>query len=65
MAYDLTDKLVIGISSRALFDLAHENGIYQSEGVASYSAYQRQHEDERRVRGLWRCFMGISRVPGF
>lgn len=46
MAYDLTDKLVIGISSRALFDLELENGIYRNEGVAAYSAYQRAHEDE-------------------
>ena len=46
MAYDLTDKLVIGISSRALFDLELENGIYQRDGVAAYTAYQREHEDE-------------------
>jgi len=46
MAYDLTDKLVIGISSRALFNLELENGIYETEGVAAYSAYQRAHEDE-------------------
>lgn len=46
MAYDLTDKLVIGISSRALFDLELENGIYQRDGVAAYTAHQREHEDE-------------------
>jgi hypothetical protein len=34
MAYDLTDKLVIGISSRALFNLELENRLFQ-EGVAS------------------------------
>ncbi|WP_059413786.1 5'-nucleotidase [Cupriavidus basilensis] len=51
MAYDLTDKLVIGISSRALFDLEHENGIYQSQGVAAYAAYQRENEDQPLLPG--------------
>lgn len=31
MAYDLRDKLVIGISSRALFDLEFENEIYDEK----------------------------------
>lgn len=46
MAYSLSDKLVIGISSRALFDLEHENKIHESDGTEAYSAYQRSHEDE-------------------
>lgn len=46
MAYSLSDKLVIGISSRALFDLEHENNIYQSSGTEAYATYQRAHEDE-------------------
>lgn len=46
MAYSLSDKLVIGISSRALFDLEHENKIYKSEGTEAYAAYQRANEDE-------------------
>lgn len=46
MAYSLSDKLVIGISSRALFDLEHENNIYQADGTEAYAAYQRAHEDE-------------------
>ncbi|MFX5668706.1 5'-nucleotidase, partial [Acinetobacter baumannii] len=33
MPYDLSDKLVIGISSRALFDLEVENAIYDQQGV--------------------------------
>jgi 5'-nucleotidase len=51
MAYDLSGKLVIGISSRALFDLEMENTIYQDEGVAAYSAYQRAHENEALLPG--------------
>jgi 5'-nucleotidase len=46
MAYSLSDKLVIGISSRALFDLEHENKIYASEGTEAYATYQRANEDE-------------------
>jgi 5'-nucleotidase len=46
MSYSLSDKLVIGISSRALFDLEHENKIYQSDGTEAYAAYQRENEDQ-------------------
>ena len=46
MPYDLSDKLVIGISSRALFDLETENTIYDEQGVDAYSQYQRQHETD-------------------
>jgi 5'-nucleotidase len=45
-SYSLSDKLVIGISSRALFDLEHENKIYQSDGTEAYAAYQRANEDQ-------------------
>lgn len=45
MAYSLTDKLVIGITSRALFDLELENAIYNQQGVPAYSQYQRANED--------------------
>lgn len=40
MPYDLTDVLVVGISSRALFDLEKENEIFNSEGLDAYTAYQ-------------------------
>jgi 5'-nucleotidase len=46
MAYSLSDKLVIGISSRALFDLEHENTLYESEGTEAYASYQRANEEE-------------------
>jgi 5'-nucleotidase len=46
MAYSLDDKLVVGISSRALFDLEQENRIYETEGLEAYSAYQVEHENE-------------------
>ncbi len=46
LAYSLKDKLVIGISSRALFDLEIENEVYENEGLDAYKAYQRKHEDK-------------------
>ncbi len=46
MPYDLSDKLVIGISSRALFDLEAENAIYDEQGVDAYAEYQRAHEND-------------------
>ena len=39
-------KLVIAISSTALFDMAESHHIYEQQGVAAYAEYQRAHEDE-------------------
>jgi 5'-nucleotidase len=44
--YSLSDKLVIGISSRALFNLERENQIYEQQGVDAYAAFQREHEND-------------------
>ncbi len=44
MPYDLSKFLVIGISSRALFDLSKENAIFQKEGLDAYRKYQKSHE---------------------
>lgn len=46
MPYSLDDKLVIGVSSRALFDLAEANTIYESEGLDRYREYQRELETD-------------------
>jgi len=46
MAYDLTNYLVIGISSRALFDLTVENKIYERDGLEAYCQYQLDHEND-------------------
>lgn len=44
MPETLEDKLVVGISSRALFDLADANDVYERDGLSAYRAYQREHE---------------------
>jgi 5'-nucleotidase len=46
MAYQLNDKLVVGISSRALFDLELENRIYTEKGLNEYISYEIEHENE-------------------
>ncbi|MDH3635301.1 MAG: 5'-nucleotidase [Gammaproteobacteria bacterium] len=46
MPYDLTNYLVIGVSSRALFDLSLENEIYEKEGLEAYCRYQLEHEND-------------------
>lgn len=46
MAYSLENRLIIGISTRALFDLRTENRIFEEEGVEAYAKYQREHEAE-------------------
>lgn len=46
MAMNLDDKLVVGISSRALFDLEEENRIFEEKGLAAYIEYQHEHEND-------------------
>ena len=45
------EKLVIAISSRALFDLDEEHEVYESQGLAAYSQYQIDHEDTPLAKG--------------
>lgn len=51
MPYTLEDKLVIGVSSRALFDLEAENEIFENGGLEAYSAYQIEHEKDILAAG--------------
>lgn len=64
MPYDLSEPLVIGISSRALFDLERENEIYETQGVAAYEAFQVEHEDEIIQKGaafqLVKAFLNLN-----
>jgi 5'-nucleotidase len=46
MPIELEDKLVIGVSSRALFDLETENEIFEKSGLEQYSEYQIAHEND-------------------
>lgn len=46
MPHQFADYLVVGISSRALFDLEEENRIYNEQGLKAYSEYQQTHEQD-------------------
>jgi 5'-nucleotidase len=46
MPVDLSKVLVIGISSRALFDLSKENRIFEEQGLEEYCRYQLEHEND-------------------
>jgi len=51
MAYDLKDKLVIAISSRALFNLEEENAIFDEEGLESYYKHQLENLNNPLQKG--------------
>ena len=42
----LKNCLVIGISSRALFDLDEENRIFEEQGLDAYAKWQIDHEQD-------------------
>jgi len=51
MGYNLKDKLVIGVSSRALFDLEEENKVFEEKGLDEYYKYQLENENEPLNKG--------------
>ena len=46
MTEDISRKLIVSISSRALFDLDESNQVFESLGVDEYAKYQIEHENE-------------------
>lgn len=51
MPLDLSDILVIGVSTRALFDLETENEVFNNEGIEAFRKYQLEREDEVLMPG--------------
>ena len=45
-------KLVIAISSRALFDLDQSHAVFETTDVEQYSHYQIEHENEILLPGV-------------
>lgn len=68
MGFDLTGRLVVGVSSRALFDLNYENEIFETQGVEAYRQYQIEHEHDLLKPGpgfkLIRALLHINELPG-
>lgn len=46
MPFDLSEILVVGVSTRALFNLETENQVFNEQGIETFREYQLQHEDE-------------------
>ncbi len=69
MPYKLDNKLVVGVSSRALFDLTYENEIFEKEGVDAYCKYQVEHEKELLKPGpgfkLIKALLKINDLKGY
>ncbi|MEU3297501.1 5'-nucleotidase [Streptomyces longwoodensis] len=52
MAYELEKRLVIGVASSALFDLAEADVVFRDQGEEAYRAYQEQHLDDTLGTGV-------------
>ena len=48
---DFKDTLVVGISSRTLFDLEDEDKLFKEKGIVEYRKIQREKEDEELKPG--------------
>jgi 5'-nucleotidase len=46
MAVNLSEILVVGVSTRALFDLERENQVFENEGIEAFRKYQLENEEE-------------------
>ncbi|MDX3696714.1 5'-nucleotidase [Streptomyces europaeiscabiei] len=51
-AYELKDRLVVGIASSALFDLAEADAVFRDQGEEVYRAYQEEHLDDTLDKGV-------------
>lgn len=51
MAYNLKNKLVVAVSSRALFNLETENKVFEEKGLDEYYKYQLENEHKELERG--------------
>ncbi len=60
MPYDLSDKLVVGVASSALFDLAESDAYFREHGEAKYRTYQDERIDETLEPGV--AFPFIQRL---
>ena len=52
MLEDISHKLRIAISSRALFDLNESNDIFEQQGLEAYSQHQIKHENDALQPGV-------------
>lgn len=51
-AYELAERLVIGVASSALFDLTESDRVFAEEGQAAYRIHQQEHLDDTLSPGV-------------
>jgi 5'-nucleotidase len=68
MPFNLTDKLVVGIASTALFDLADADRVFREQNLSAYRKYMRAKESARLEAGtgfpLVKGLLGINKLAG-
>ncbi|WP_240529876.1 5'-nucleotidase [Streptomyces mangrovisoli] len=52
MAYELDKRLVVGVASSALFDLAEADAVFRDQGEEAYRVYQERHLDDTLDKGV-------------
>ena len=62
MPYELENRLVVGVASSALFDLAESDDYFRKYGEDDYRRYQDKHIDDRLLPGV--AFPFIQRLLG-
>lgn len=60
MPYSVEGKIVIAISSSALFDMTESNGIFRDQGLVAYKEHQRKNIDVPLEKGV--AFPFVSRL---
>jgi 5'-nucleotidase len=66
MAYNLKDKLVVAVSSRALFDLEDENRVFEQKGLDEYYKYQLEKENEPLNKGTgYRLIENLLKINNY
>lgn len=66
MPVDLSEILVVGVSTRALFNLEEENKIFEEQGIEAFRNYQLENENELLETGtafyLVRSLLELNKV---
>jgi 5'-nucleotidase len=60
MAYELKDRLVVGVASSAMFDLSESDKIFRTQGEEKYREYQESNKNEPLKEGV--SFSFIKRL---
>ncbi|BBC97021.1 5'-nucleotidase [Streptomyces griseofuscus] len=56
-AYDLANRLVVGVASSALFDLRESDAVFRQQGEEAYRAYQEENRDRTLRPGVAFAFI--------